>query len=287
MYNFAASTTLFPNTYAGFGWFGFNGKENDNEVYDATGTFQDYGMRMYDTRVCRFISVDPLTKKYPWYTPYQFAGNKPIKYIDIDGLEEGEEDLDYEELLRAFDPEEQAKIQAEEALKPPEEYKLPEENAFEEFKTQEKERENEENPLAPETPEEQLLKQILKTTGQFSLQQALNTLTYTSTQTGTTNEVRTTNVAGTEIQINSGHGYNRPHETGNFANLPLTMNQVESEIVRDVMTNVPLSSIPETSSSNFTQPLIRVTTINDIQVGYSVVQTNGIINVGTYYPILK
>jgi LysM repeat protein len=34
------------------------------------------------------LSVDPLTKKYPWYTPYQFAGNKPIWAVDIDGLEE-------------------------------------------------------------------------------------------------------------------------------------------------------------------------------------------------------
>jgi len=32
--------------------------------------------------------VDPLTKSYPWYTPYQFAGNKPIIAIDLDGLEE-------------------------------------------------------------------------------------------------------------------------------------------------------------------------------------------------------
>jgi hypothetical protein len=32
--------------------------------------------------------VDPLTKDYPWYTPYQFAGNKPIYAIDLDGLEE-------------------------------------------------------------------------------------------------------------------------------------------------------------------------------------------------------
>jgi hypothetical protein len=31
--------------------------------------------------------VDPLTKEYPWYTPYQFAGNRPIVAIDIDGLE--------------------------------------------------------------------------------------------------------------------------------------------------------------------------------------------------------
>jgi len=32
--------------------------------------------------------VDPLSPDYPWYTPYQFAGNKPIAHIDLDGLEE-------------------------------------------------------------------------------------------------------------------------------------------------------------------------------------------------------
>lgn len=36
------------------------------------------------------MCVDPLFKSYPWYTPYQFAGNKPIRYIDLDGLEEAE-----------------------------------------------------------------------------------------------------------------------------------------------------------------------------------------------------
>ena len=34
------------------------------------------------------MSVDPLYDDYPFYTPYQFAGNKPIWAIDIDGLEE-------------------------------------------------------------------------------------------------------------------------------------------------------------------------------------------------------
>ncbi len=67
--------------------FGFNGKLNDDEVFGATGSFQDYGMRMYDTRVCRFISKDPLTKKYPELTPYQFASNTPIMGIDLDGCE--------------------------------------------------------------------------------------------------------------------------------------------------------------------------------------------------------
>ena len=67
--------------------FGFNGKLNDDEVFGATGSFQDYGMRMYDTRTCRFWGVDPITKKFPYLTPYQFASNRPIDGIDLDGLE--------------------------------------------------------------------------------------------------------------------------------------------------------------------------------------------------------
>ena len=67
--------------------FGFNGKENDNEV-KGNGNQQDYGFRIYDPRLGRFLSVDPLTKQYIWYTPYQFAGNKPIWAVDLDGLEE-------------------------------------------------------------------------------------------------------------------------------------------------------------------------------------------------------
>lgn len=54
----------------------------------GAGNEIDYGMRVYDPRVGRFMSVDPLTKSYPWYTPYQFAGNKPILAVDLDGLEE-------------------------------------------------------------------------------------------------------------------------------------------------------------------------------------------------------
>ncbi|MEM0998827.1 MAG: hypothetical protein AAGN35_17345 [Bacteroidota bacterium] len=36
------------------------------------------------------MSVDPLAPEYPWYTPYQFAGNIPIRFIDIEGLEPGD-----------------------------------------------------------------------------------------------------------------------------------------------------------------------------------------------------
>ena len=50
---------------------------------------QDYGFRLYNPSIGRFLSVDPLSPDYPWYTPYQFAGNMPIWAIDIDGLEPG------------------------------------------------------------------------------------------------------------------------------------------------------------------------------------------------------
>ena len=102
--------------------YGFNGKEDDLE----TG-YQDYGMRIYDPRLGRFLSVDPLARKYPWYSPYMFAGNKPIRYKDIDGAEEESEEnaeTDREEFEKSFrkmgemEREEETRFH-EEALKDP------------------------------------------------------------------------------------------------------------------------------------------------------------------------
>ena len=73
--------------YGQLGRYGFNGKEQDAEV-KGSGAQYDYGFRIYDPRLGRFLSVDPLFQSFPWYTPYQFAGNKPIIAIDLDGLEE-------------------------------------------------------------------------------------------------------------------------------------------------------------------------------------------------------
>jgi RHS repeat-associated protein len=64
--------------------YSFNGKEDDTE---AEPGWQDYGNREYDRLSNRFISVDPITSKYPYLTPYQFASNRPIDGIDLDGLE--------------------------------------------------------------------------------------------------------------------------------------------------------------------------------------------------------
>jgi RHS repeat-associated protein len=71
----------------GYKRFGFNGKEFDWEVKGWMNQV-DYGDRVYDPRAGRFLSVDPLEKDFPWYTPYQFAGNKPIWAEDLDGREE-------------------------------------------------------------------------------------------------------------------------------------------------------------------------------------------------------
>jgi RHS repeat-associated protein len=64
--------------------FHFNGKETDNEVY-GEGNALDFGARTYDSRLGRWLSVDPLAAKYSDLSPYNFAGNCPILFIDIDG----------------------------------------------------------------------------------------------------------------------------------------------------------------------------------------------------------
>ena len=67
--------------------YGFNGKERDNEIVGTSGGTYDYGFRIYNPSLGRFLSVDPLSRSYPFFTPYQFAANKPITGIDLDGLE--------------------------------------------------------------------------------------------------------------------------------------------------------------------------------------------------------
>ena len=77
-----------PNMVGNGGYrYGFNGKEKDDDFGGSTSAVYDYGFRIYDSRIAKFLSVDPLTHKYPWYTPYQFAGNNPILFVDLDGLE--------------------------------------------------------------------------------------------------------------------------------------------------------------------------------------------------------
>ena len=88
------------NLYYPFGWempgrkflsgeeyrFGFNGKEDDRDW--GTQNIQDYGFRLYNPSIGKFLSEDPLAPEYPSLTTYQFASNTPIQAIDLDGLEQ-------------------------------------------------------------------------------------------------------------------------------------------------------------------------------------------------------
>ena len=58
--------------------YGFNGQEKDDEIKGSTGSSYDFGDRMYDSRLGRWLSLDPLMKKYAALSPYNFTGDNPI-----------------------------------------------------------------------------------------------------------------------------------------------------------------------------------------------------------------
>lgn len=64
--------------------YSYQGQEMDNEV-KGEGNSYDFGARMYDSRLGKFLSIDGFTNKFPHYSPYIFAGNTPILCIDING----------------------------------------------------------------------------------------------------------------------------------------------------------------------------------------------------------
>ena len=66
--------------------FGFNGKENDNEI-KGIGNSLDFGARIYDSRLGRWLSLDPLQAKFPSISPYVFSNNSPLLFNDLDGKE--------------------------------------------------------------------------------------------------------------------------------------------------------------------------------------------------------
>ena len=66
--------------------FGFQGQEMDNEV-KGEGNSLNYTFRMHDPRIGRFFATDLLEKKYAFYSPYQFSGNRVIDMVELEGLE--------------------------------------------------------------------------------------------------------------------------------------------------------------------------------------------------------
>ena len=67
--------------------FGFNGKEKVDEIAGTTGSHLDFGARIYDSRIGRWMAVDPLQTRYPYLSPYSFVANMPMIAIDPNGEE--------------------------------------------------------------------------------------------------------------------------------------------------------------------------------------------------------
>lgn len=76
--------------------FAFNGMERDDEIR-GTGNHYDFGARIYDPRLGRWLGMDALRSLYPAITPYAFAGDCPIFAKDPDGniIEDGRGNILY------------------------------------------------------------------------------------------------------------------------------------------------------------------------------------------------
>ena len=76
-YTHYASSSSTPNRLL------YNSKELLN--YLPGLRWYDYGARFYDPELGRFHTQDRFSEKYLNMTPYQYAANNPIRYIDVNG----------------------------------------------------------------------------------------------------------------------------------------------------------------------------------------------------------
>jgi len=64
----------------------YNGKElQDEQLGGVNLDWYDYGARFYDPALGRFHTQDRFAEKYLDFSPYQYAANNPILYIDVNG----------------------------------------------------------------------------------------------------------------------------------------------------------------------------------------------------------
>jgi hypothetical protein len=107
--------------------------------------------------------------------------------------------------------------------------------------------------------------------------------TFRSTGNGT-NLVRTTRVGGTKVRINSGHGYDRAHSTGDFRNTGLSMDDIDNAVVDDIIRFRDAGGVVP-SVSNAVPYADRMISINGLNIGYRFNQLlDGTINITTYWP---
>ena len=71
-----------PNSQLSDNRYHYNGKENQ-EFFDLP--YLDYGARLYDPHICRWLSIDPMAEIYYPISPYVYCANNPVNLIDPDG----------------------------------------------------------------------------------------------------------------------------------------------------------------------------------------------------------
>ncbi|RYU93031.1 DUF6443 domain-containing protein [Emticicia agri] len=59
--------------------------QQQERLFDFGLNWDLFKYRPSDSQIGRFIQIDPLTEKMPSYSPYSFAFNNPVRFIDPDG----------------------------------------------------------------------------------------------------------------------------------------------------------------------------------------------------------
>lgn len=73
--------------------YGFSGKERQN-ISSSLDPYIDFGARFYDPLTARWLQQDPMADKYTSLTQYNYCGNNPVNFVDPDGLDWYEKNMD-------------------------------------------------------------------------------------------------------------------------------------------------------------------------------------------------